>query len=161
MGYKDIKAGKYLAKAVQGAFGKSKNKGTPQVGIEFTFKTPEGTQETLWWIGFLTEKARERAFDTLSLIKFNGDPDFGPGSFDPEAEVELVIEMEEHEGKSRPKIQWVNEPGGSKFSDLPVTEVKTMITSLGVDLKQEMKARAMAKPAAAPTAKKTEGNPPF
>ena len=140
-------------------FGKSKQKGTPQVGVEFAFTTPEGTNETMWWIGYLTEKARERSFDVLGLIKFNGDADFGPGSFDPDVEVELVIEMEEHEGKTHPRIKWVNEPGGSKFSDLPVTEVKTMITSLGVDLKQEMKARAMAKPQA-PT-KKTEGNPPF
>lgn len=140
MGYKDIKAGKYMAKALQGAFGKSKEKNTPQVGVEFAFNTPEGTRETIWWVGFFTEKAKEKALETLALIGFNGDDRFGADSFDHNAEVEIVIELETYEGKSRPRVTWVNEPGGRKFSDLPVTEVKSMLVGAGIDLKKEMAA---------------------
>lgn len=160
MAFKDIKAGKYLAKPVQGAFGKSKEKGTPQVGIEFEFQTQDGGTERMWWIGYLTEKAKDRALETLAMIGFNGDENFGEGSFDPESQVELDISLEEYEGKMRPRINWVNEPGGKKFSDLPVTEVKSMLIEAGIDIKKEM-AALRAKKGGAATSPKPSGKAPF
>ena len=148
MGYKDIVAGKYIAKALRGATGDTKN-GTPQVGVEFEF-TVNGSKETLWWFGFLTPKAREYTYEKLMVIEYNGDRDengvFPEGSFNNKKEVQIVVEMEEYEGKSRPKIKWINELGGGKFAGMQPSQCD------GVDLKKEMKRvyaeRGVSSPAA-------------
>lgn len=139
MAYKDIKPGKYKAKATRGGIGKSKNKGTLQVGIEFEFMTTGGELETLWWMGYLTDAAKERVYNTLALLDFKENYVETPGengtmfaddALDKNKEVEIVVEMEEYEGKSRPKISWVNALGGSRFSGLPSIELKSTLSSI-------------------------------
>lgn len=161
MAYKDIKAGKYMAKPIAGAFGRSKTKQTPQVGVEFQFQTPEGTTETMWWVGFLTPDAKERALEVLHLIGFNGDESFAKGSFNETAEVEIVVEIETYEGKNRPKIAWVNAPGGQRFSNLQPTEVKTMLVQAGIDIKKEMAAMKAKKGPAQTAAPEKKAEAPF
>jgi hypothetical protein len=145
MGYKDIKAGKYLATAITIAFGESKEKKTPQVGIEFSFATDTGT-ETLWWVGYFSDKAKERSLDTLGIVGFNGDVD--NIAFDKTKQVEVVVEMEEYDNKLKPKIKWVNELGGQKFANVEVTQVKATMVALNVDLKKEMASRMKTAPQA-------------
>jgi hypothetical protein len=118
--------------------GTSKTKGTPQVGIEFEFyPTETGEPERIWWVGYLTEKAIENTIKTLAICGHNGDESFPAGCFSTE-QVEIVIEMETYEGKTTPRVRWVNQLGASKFSNIQPDEAKKIATSVN------LKAQVMA-----------------
>lgn len=127
MGFKDIKSGTYLAYPVRGAIAQSK-KGTDEVDIEFEFETTEKTIEHIWGRFYLSEMTKERTFQTLAICGMNDDKDF-----DPDAparrrnQVQIVIEMEEYEEKVSPRVKWVNQLGGKKFSNLAPTEIKATL----------------------------------
>lgn len=133
-----MKPGKYRAKALEGTFTESEQKKTPMVAVRFELIE---TKETIWHMMYLTEKTKERTFDTLyGTLGMNDAPliqrDNGEW-FDQthlaDKEVELVLEEEEYEGKKRIRVQWVNEIGGGmKFAGVPVTKVLG-----GMDLRAE------------------------
>lgn len=96
--------GRFRARALEGAWGHSQN-GTEQVAVMFHVLD---TDARLTWYGFLTEKTSERTMNSLlacgvtdleTLEGLNSD------------EVEVVVEHEEYNGKTRAKIQWVNRLG--------------------------------------------------
>jgi hypothetical protein len=137
MGMKDITAGKYVAKAMEGAFGKIGANATPCVGVRFEFERAPGIKENIWHVMYLTDKAIEYTMDTLAgTLGYNENKDLikkpdGNMMFDrsflTDKEVEIVIEMEpDHKDPNKiyPRIKWVNElGGGSRFAGLSVTEV--------------------------------------
>lgn len=136
-----IQAGTYLAKPVAGAFDNNNKNKTLGVGVQFQIKN---TTEKVWWVGWLSEKAMERTCQTLALLGFdesktpkleNGKATFDGSYFDPSAEVEIVIELEKYIAKdgtekTRPKVQWVNQPGGSKFGKIEPQELTSELTRI-------------------------------
>lgn len=151
MSLKDVQAGKYTAKAVEGAWGKSKEKGTPMVAVRFAFDN-DGSQEHLWWTGYLTntvcpsgKTVSENTFETLALLGYNdekalvnddnGNPCFTCPEHLEDKEVSITVEVEDYNGKPQHKIKWINALGGSIIAGMPVAQV------LGsLNLKAEMAA---------------------
>lgn len=101
-------------------FGKSKNKGTPQVVVAFEILRGPDAGQTISWFGYFSDNvtATDRTFAALRACGFTGDdlerfPDQRPTN-----EVEIVVGHEEYEGKMQAKVQWVNAPGrGVKLAD--------------------------------------------
>ncbi len=134
MGYKDIVAGDHLAKPL-GARAISSSKGTP--GIEVRFQLQTG--DTINWVGWLTPNAMERTMETLvGVLGFNGDDAvdeqsrFKPSSLNLEKEVKLVVEMETRDGKTYPKVSWVNSVDSVMgFKSIEPKSVKGTLAQLG------------------------------
>jgi hypothetical protein len=102
--------GNYRARAVSMALGRSSNKGTDLVAIEFELKQEGYEGQRITKHSYFTEKTIDRTFEELRICGWQSDDltdTTGLGS----TEVELVIEAEEFEGKTRSKVQWVNRPG--------------------------------------------------
>lgn len=91
----------------------------PRLVIQFEL---ESGHYVLWGGTFKNEKAREIAFRTLKTLNFHGrieDLANGKesGCLDTDKQVQLVVEFEEYNGKSYPKVQWVNEVGGGALQN--------------------------------------------
>lgn len=98
------------ANPVSVELGASSGKGTPQVVVRFLDST---TGEQFTWYGFLTEKTEERTLESLRYCGWRGADVFGDLHVSATAEVDLVLETEEWEGKTREKVAWVNRPRGA------------------------------------------------
>lgn len=169
MGYKDISAGDKTAQATGARFIQSKN-GTTGLEVAFKFtETVDGkpSDQRLSWVGWLSSGAIENTMKTLvEVLEFNGNDEVhstsdvearpalagvlkDPKALNFGADVVIVIEFEEYEGKSRPKIKWVNKAGGSAFAGLTPETVKAELGAIG------FKAQYLAakKGAGQPTAK--------
>ena len=129
MGIKDITAGTKKAKPIAARFIET-DKGTPGIEVAFEFDN-----ERLTWVGWMTEKAQERSVKILvEVLGWNGSEAVdAEGVFtDPKAfsfgkDVEVVVELETYEGKTYPKIKWVNNlGGGSQFSGAAPTKIKSL-----------------------------------
>lgn len=107
-----IPAGTYTAKARGFAFGVTAND-KDYVAIDFEISGPQCQGEVIGWRGyFSTEGAIRRTLESLKYAGWTGAQDTieslpGLGS----AEVELVIQHEDYEGKTYPRVQWVNKLG--------------------------------------------------
>jgi len=137
--------GRFRAKAVEGAWGHTSN-GTVQVAIQFQLET----DAKLTWYGFMTEKAEERTMNSLLAC---GVTDLetlaGLGSDD----VEVTVEHDTYNEKTRAKIAWVNrlgEGGVALKSKASPQEAKSMLSKhKGNFLKlQKANGAAPAKPKA-------------
>lgn len=100
------------------AFGMSNNNNT-EIAVEFEILEDAFAGETITWVGHFTDKTAERTIESLQIAGWQGDDlsDLAgqPGSQMLPAEVSLTVEGEEYDGQWRPKVQWVNRPGGGKF----------------------------------------------
>ena len=81
-------------------------------GAEFvalTFSIVEGSEagETVQWRGYCTEKAHERTIESLRHCGWSGGDITDLTGIDRNM-VQLVIEDDTWEGKTRPKVKWVN-----------------------------------------------------
>lgn len=133
-----ITAGTYKARATQVLLTKSSQKGTPIIQVNFQIQDEgEHHGETIRWDGYLTEKTAERTFESLQYCGWTGDD---ISVFTKEGvlqgcdlnEVSLVVEMEaykgndeKYQGKSFPRVQWVNKSGGRGLNvenAMPVAE---------------------------------------
>lgn len=105
----------YRAKAAQGILGETSG-GKPEVAVAFNILTPDATHAQLTWHGYFTEATQDRTIESLRIAGWKGDDltDFADGfDFPADApEVDLVVEDEEYEGKTRTKVKWVNRAGG-------------------------------------------------
>lgn len=137
----DVQPGKYVAKVTDYSVATTL-KGDPSIVIRFGF---DG-DKSLVWNGYLTEKTQEKTAEVLALLGLKEDDKIqdlidGPPSclLDLNKEVELVIAMETYEGKTRPRIQYVNQLGGASFRNvMEKDEFKIKIG--GMDLKNKIKA---------------------
>lgn len=101
-----IAPGTYIARAVSAELGETKA-GNPQIAVEFD----TGTDGRITWFGYFTEKAQERTLQALRYCGWCGI-DLTDLSGIDRNDVELVVEHESYEGKTRAKVQWVNKLGG-------------------------------------------------
>lgn len=112
-----IAAGKHRARAVKGELTESGQKKTPCIAVEFQL-VDEGS--FIWAYLYLTEKTQKRSLESLKHCGFKGLDLAGDlmaqglGS----QEVELVVEHEEYEGKTRARVQWVNSLDGGPGSSM-------------------------------------------
>jgi hypothetical protein len=150
MSWKNITSGEKVGKAKRARWVKPKDCLGLEVEFEFTQHTPgelgqpaTQTQELRSWVAWFpvgNAKQHERVMETLrGVLGFNGndqaDPTTGvltdPNAFDWSREVQLVVEMENFQGKDYPKIQWVNELCGSQFKAAEPATVKNDLTAIG------------------------------
>ena len=85
--------------------------GTPFVMVSFPVKNDDGTERFLGWRGYFTEKTTDRTIESLRIMGFAGEDLSQLEGLDTN-EVDLVVEDEEHEGKTYEKVQFINKPRG-------------------------------------------------
>ena len=140
MGYKDITAGDKKGKVVAARFIQSPKTQTMGFEVAFEFEEPStGAFERLNWVGWLSERAIENTMDTLvNVLGFNGNDETNAdgtlkdeNALNKETEVRLVVEIEQYNEKSYPKIKWVNKLSGSNFGSLAPETLKANLDKLG------------------------------
>lgn len=135
MGYLDVQAGRYQAQAIGMKAGKSSQKQTPYIEVEFLLTE---LNEKLRYTGYLTEKTEDRTMDVMDTLGWSGDTKFGPGSFDTHKVVELVVSREMgQDGVERPRVQYVNDPAKPRAQGVESDESALA----GLNLKAKMAAR--------------------
>lgn len=126
-----LKPGKYFAIAKAARFGNSETaKKTPGVAVDFEITQGESKGQKITYVGWFSGGATEYTFQNLVKAGYNEALD---NPLQNAKEVEIVLEEETYEGKTRTKVKYINEPGkgGGKFAEASPT-------SLGFDLKQMM-----------------------
>lgn len=78
-----------------------------QIAVLFDYVDANGETGSITWYGYFTEKTWERTLDSLRYMGWKGD-DLGNLDGLDSNEVELVLDVEEYQGKRRTKVQWVN-----------------------------------------------------
>jgi hypothetical protein len=112
----DIQAGTYRARAVSAALGETST-GSEQVAVEFELLDVEGNAGPhIVWYGYFTEKTVKTTIKALRTCGWTGDLLTDLSGIDTN-EVSLVIEEEsDQNGRMRPRVRWVNAPGGAGLS---------------------------------------------
>ncbi len=103
-----IPEGKYQARAEHWKLGESAN-GNESVAVDFKFVDP--ALGTILWFGYFSDKSYERTVESLRHCGWKGNDVLELDT--PQAdlntnEVELVIQHETYEGKTRARVAWVN-----------------------------------------------------
>lgn len=154
-----ITTGKKIARTAGARFIQAE-KGTLGIEVAFRFKDGE-TEEKMNWVGWLSPAAIENTMKTLvEALDFNGDDTIDPatnmlnaGALNKEKDVELVIDTEEYEGKSRLRIKWVNAPGGGPgFKTLAAPVAKAHLDNLGFKAYFNLQKQGSGKAAPVPAA---------
>lgn len=105
-----IKPGVYIGTVVGHNVGETKNF-EPQVAVNFSLSTDEGPQK-ITYFGYFTEKAAKYTIQNLITCGLKGN--HPAGDLEIGKQVELVIENEAYEGKTRAKVRYINEIGAAK-----------------------------------------------
>jgi len=106
-----LEPGTYTARCIDAQLGETK-KGTPQIVLEFEVVGDNawaGSRITAYC--FLTEAAMDRSLESLRYCGWRG-ADLSDLSGVMDNDVELVVKDETYEGKTFPRVQWINRPGG-------------------------------------------------
>lgn len=146
----------YEAKAKTWGLGTAGQKATPEVAVEFGIITPGADVQAITWHGYLTDAALERTVESLRHCGWKGDDvsDGLPGL--DTNEVSLVIEDEEYEGRTYPKVQFVNRKGGLA---LKAPMAQDQAKAFGASLKDKIRAIEAAK-GSKPASSSTPSAPP-
>lgn len=117
-----IVAGKYLAKVTDHGIKTDRN-GKPMAVVRFGWNDNDGTYHEWNWQGsFATEKSTEIAIESLVNAGFIGNhpkelSDENAKCFDPDHECEIVVHLEEYDGKELPVVKYINRQGGAGIRD--------------------------------------------
>jgi hypothetical protein len=106
------------------ALGESKS-GKPFVAVTYECLTGTNTGESITCQHYLSPGALERTIKALRASGWAGSSvrDLaGMGSL----EVEIVIELEEYEGKKYPRVRWVNAPGASAIKPIDAGRLQVL-----------------------------------
>jgi len=101
--------GTVKARAREWALGQSNN-GKDQIAILFDIVAGEHAGKSITWFGYFTDATTERTLESMRHCGWDGD-DFVSLDGLNANEVELVLDEETYEGKTRTKVQWVNRTG--------------------------------------------------
>lgn len=127
-----LSKGNYQAVAKEFVFGRA-NTGAEQVVVAFEIANGDAVGQRISWRGYFTEKTHERTLESLEHAGWDGVSLSKLGGLGSKPCV-IVIEHEEgQDGKTYPKVQWVNSLGGG----LSVKE--KMQTSEIADLEERMR----------------------
>lgn len=115
--------GTYRAQGIQASLTAAGN-GTEQVAVVFNIVDPaEFVNQKITWFGFFTEKTLERTFKALRLCGWEGDNLADLSGVDAN-QVDIVVEHESYEGKTRARVLWVNEAGSGGVAIRPMAEAQ-------------------------------------
>lgn len=140
MSFKDITVGKKTGKAIAMRAIESMAKGSEGFEVAFTFEEPStGTRETMHNVYWMTPDAIVNALKRLKeVLGYNGSVEIDaegrfidPNVLDFSREVELDIQEEVNDGKTRLKIAWVNAIGGGGFAALKPETIKSRLDKRG------------------------------
>lgn len=105
-----IPAGTYFARAVASGiqWGYTRN-GNTQIVVPFEIETSDSQDSRISWYGVFTDRTRDRVIESLRHCGFRGSnlEDLGP----LDTRVSLVIEDIEYNGRTYPRIRWINAHG--------------------------------------------------
>lgn len=85
--------------------------------LAVTFEDENG--DLITWYGYFTDQAIQRTTESLKILGWKPEEhDYRVASLHGTdllvgAEAEIVVENEEYDGKTRPKVRWVNSPGSA------------------------------------------------
>ena len=126
-----ISIGKHRAVCRSTALGYS-SKGTEQVALDFivTDKEDSDCGQTITVYRFFSPNALKYTVADLRTLGWSGsDPSTLPESGFP-AEVQIVVEHEEYDGKTRPKIKFINALGGGMKNRMDETQRRSFGASM-------------------------------
>lgn len=127
-----LNQGTYIAK-LTGYGIKMTNAGKPQISCQFSIISDESVYNLTWFGSFNEGKAQEMTIKTLvGVFELMCEPSeietmlgriaaegVESGLLNMDKDYQLVVEHDVYEGKTRPKIRWVNNPGsGQAFEKL-------------------------------------------
>lgn len=139
--------GKYKARAIDGALGESGEKKTPCVDVMFRIEEGDHAGEEIGWQGWMTDKAVKTTFRALRNMGWQGDNVTELVGIDQNI-VELDVQRETYEGKTRTKVKWVNRPGGFRASPLATDQAKAIAAKFKGYAIESRKEAAKSGPAA-------------
>lgn len=103
-----IPSGTYKARAKEWALGMSQT-GKEQIAVLFELADGELAGQTITWFGYFTDNTLDRTLDSLRHCGWQSDSLADLDHLDTN-EVEIVVEEDTYEGKTRSKVRWVNRP---------------------------------------------------
>lgn len=133
-----ISEGRYKAKPSDWKITKIGKNETPCIQVAMQVQVENETVE-LVWTGFFTDKARTRAVEALKLMGLTKENQVNLAkgtigkSLDVTKEVIVVVDHEVLNGKTYPRIKWINPVSNfSKMSPPSVSEGQAILDSLGL-----------------------------
>jgi hypothetical protein len=121
---------KYTARACGAASFATSSKGNQQIAVPMEVSQGEHAGETITWIAVFHETAdkngvtgAERIIQSLQYMGWQGDDLTELMEVSDEqvrellpSEVEISCDLETYEGKTRLKVQWINQAGAGRFT---------------------------------------------
>jgi hypothetical protein len=120
-----IEPGKYMATLESHSITENK-KGDPQVAAVFSFRNAAGPQKITWFGGF-SEAGRQYTIKNLITLGLKGNNP--AGNLEIGKQVEIVIDNETFEGKTRAKVKFINGPGAAR-NVIPQDLAKAKLSAL-------------------------------
>ena len=158
-----MKNGTHKPKPIRAILGES-GTGKEEVGVEFEIDAGDGPPERIWWYGFFTEAATPWTLKALRTCGWLGSDLSDLSTINPDngADIEIVVEEEEYEGKVRQKVKYINGGAGVGMKKpLDSAEAKAFAAKMkGAILALEGGSKPAPKPAAKKKAAATDGPPP-
>jgi hypothetical protein len=153
-------------------FGESAQKATPQVVVNCEILDGEEVGRRIAWIGYFTEATTQRTVESLRYFGFKGDDLATLVTQKLEQRVQIVVEHEDYNNRTRARVSWVNRPGGGglrlsdpmskdglrKFAARMKAAVRAIPEATGA--KAEGGARPAPKPSTPPTDGRRDDAPP-
>ena len=135
-----LKPGVYKATPFDWGVGVTPTKGTEQIWVTMAVQgvnqEGEACGENITWFGYLTEKAKDRALETIYKLGFDGNFEglcLGHDSHALDFDQEVIVTVEIEDGKN--KIQWINAIGESHgIKRLDKTEAMSIINKFKGDI---------------------------
>ncbi len=129
-----VPSGRFTARATDGVWGESKNKGTPFVRVSFKIVGGPADGQFVTWDGYFTEATQERTLESLRHCgcAFPGDDVTNLEGIDNQ-DVSITVEHEKYTPESgdkagieqtRARVAWVNSLGGGIPTEQQMTDAK-------------------------------------
>jgi len=127
--------GTHKARAKEWALGHASS-GKEQVAILFEITQGEHAGKSITWFGYFTDATCDRTLDSLRYCGWEGDNLAALDGLGAN-EVEIVIEPDTYEGKTRDRVKWVNRPARLALRE-------QMSPAAAANFAANMRARAIA-----------------
>jgi hypothetical protein len=134
-----ISAGTHRAVVGEGMLGKT-GTGKEQVAVSLeVLDSVTDASEQMAWYGYFTDAAAEYTIKALRTMGWTGD-DLADLSSIKGAEVAVVVEHEEYEGKTRAKVRWINPVGSGSGAILKEQMSEAEAKSFAAKMKGRIRA---------------------
>lgn len=143
-----VKAGNYQARVVDHDLMKNADGSIKNATVTFEFMDTEGKASRLTWFGNFNGGAAKITLETLMRLGFEmtskeqlallsrgqGEgQDLAPIYLNTEEDFEIVVEHNTYNGKTSPRIKYINEPGRASLKRMTPDEAKVLTGGLNID----------------------------